>query len=243
MSYLKRHIILSFLLCFVAGVSFAQQKGPTLSQKQSKLTYNGWSAHADIASPLMGLALNKGVLTGEAAVDVNLSNRFFPIIELGYGAVNTEVTNGSTYSATAPFARLGMNFNLVKTKDKEGNAKPHRNYAYLGLRYGMSLVDYELANVPITRGYWDENQLLSWNGKNAYAGWGEVLAGVRVDMANGFTIGWSVRMKLFLHTSLDEKQTLWYVPGYGNSSGNTFTLNYTLGYTYYTKAERSRLKK
>jgi len=243
MSHLKRHIILILLLCSVAVVSLAQGKVDPKSQKDSKLTYNGWSAHADIASPLMGLAVNKGVLTGEAAVDVNLSNRFFPILEMGYGAVSTQMTNGSTYSATAPFARLGMNFNLLKTRDKEGNMKPHRNYAYLGLRYGISLVDYQLANVPITRGYWDENQLLSWNGKNAYAGWGEVLAGVRVDVAKGFTMGWSIRMKLVLHTSLDEKQTLWYVPGYGNSSGNTFTLNYTLGYTYYTKAERSKLKK
>ncbi len=243
MSQLKRHIILILLLCSVAVVSLAQVKVAPKSQKDSKLTYNGWSAHADIASPLMGLAVNKGVLTGEAGVDVNLSNRFFPTLEMGYGAVNAQVTNGSTYSAAAPFGRLGMNFNLLKTKDKEGNMKLHRNYAYLGLRYGISLVDYQLANVPITRGYWDENQLLSWNGKNAYAGWGEVVAGVRVDMAKGFTMGWSIRMKLFLHTSLDEKQTLWYVPGYGNSSGNTFTLNYTLGYTYYTKAERSKFKK
>ena len=243
MSQLKRHIIVTLLLWLVVGFSFAQDKVATKPQKESEITYNGWSAHADIASPLMGLAVDKSIVTAEAAVDVNLSNRFFPTLEMGYGAVSTQMTNGSTYSATAPFARLGMNFNLLKTKDKEGNMKPHCNYAYLGLRYGISLVDYQLANVPITSGYWGENQLLSWNGKNAYAGWGEVVAGVRVDMAKGFTMGWSIRMKLFLHTSLDEKQTLWYVPGYGNSSGNTFTLNYTLGYTYYTKAERSKFKK
>lgn len=243
MNYLKRYIVVNLLLCAVVGVLSSQEKVAVSAQKDSTQIYNGWSAHVDIASPLMGLAIDKGVLTGEASVDVNLSNRFFPILEMGYGTVNSQVTNGSTYSASAPFVRLGMNFNLLKSKDKNGNLTPHRNYAYLGMRYGMSLVNYQLTNVPITRGYWNENQLLSLDGKNAYAGWGELVAGVRVDMAKGFTMGWSVRMKLFLHTSLDEKQLLWYVPGYGNSSGNTFTLNYTLGYTYYTKAERSKFKK
>ncbi|HPW90486.1 MAG TPA: DUF6048 family protein [Paludibacteraceae bacterium] len=238
----KRHIIVFVLLCSVASVALAQKAADSEAKKREKLTYNGWSAHVDLASPIMGLIADKGVLTGEGGFDLNLSNRFFPILELGYASVNSQAINGSNYAATAPFMRLGMNFNLLKTKDKEGKPKPHRNYAYIGLRYGMSVVNYELANVPITRDYWNESQLLSWSGKNAYAGWSELTAGVRVDMAKGFTMGWSVRLKLFLHSSLDEKQTLWYVPGYGNSAGNSFTLNYILGYTYYTKKERAKFK-
>jgi len=231
------------LLVCTTGVAFAQNEEPKVPQKKTESSLYGYSAHLDIASPIMGLAIDPGILTGEVSVDFNFLNRFFPILELGYASINSQASNGSTYFAKAPFGRLGVNFNLLGTTDKEGNLKPNRNYAYLGVRYGMSLVNYELTNVTINNAYWDENQLLSWGGKNSYAGWGEVVAGIRVDMAKGFTMGWSVRMKLFLHSSLDDKQELWYVPGYGNSSGNTFTLNYTLGYTYYTKTERSKLKK
>jgi len=242
MKHLRRHIMFALLVC-VTGVVFAQNEAIKVPQDTMKSSLYGYSAHLDIAAPIMGLAVDPGVITGEVSVDLNFLNRFFPIIELGYASINSQAANGSTYSAKAPFGRLGVNFNILGSTDKEADLNLNRNYAYLGVRYGMSVVNYELTNVPITNAYWNESQLLSWRGKNSYAGWGEVVAGIRVDMAQGFTMGWSVRMKLFLHSSLDDKQELWYVPGYGNSSGNTFTLNYTLGYTYYTKAERSKLKK
>ena len=49
MSQLKRHIIVTLLLWLVVGFSFAQDKVATKPQKESEITYNGWSAHADIA--------------------------------------------------------------------------------------------------------------------------------------------------------------------------------------------------
>ena len=241
MRHLKRHITLAIFIS-MSGFLFAQNEVVVSSKNKSESPFYGFSAHLDIASPLMGLATDRGIIEEEGSFDVNFLDRFFPIIELGYASVNTQANNGSMYSATAPFGRLGVNFNLLKTKDKEGNLKPSRNYAYVGVRYGMSFVNYDVSNIPLTSGYWNENQLLNLNGKG-YGGWGEVVAGVRVDMAKGFTMGWSVRVKLFLHSSLENKQEMWYVPGFGKSSGNAFTLNYTLGYTYRTKTERLKLKK
>ena len=67
-----------------------------------------------------------------------------------------------------------------------------------------------------------------------YAGWMEVLGGVRVDLFKGLTLGWSIRLKTFLHTSAPDKSYVWYVPGYGKSSGMGVMFNYTIGYTFYS---------
>lgn len=239
MSY-KRYICV--MVCLATLLVVVAQT-PTEKPKPSSPLFAGISAHVDIASPIMGVAIDPSLITAQAVMDVNLLNRYFPVFEIGYASINSLAGNGSIYQAQAPFGRIGMNLNLLKADDKKGNPRSVRSYPYVGVRYGMSVVKYNLSNVPYPQNYWTETQLVDFSGKNAYAGWAEVVAGVRLDMFKGFTMGWSVRINLLLHSSLDNKSFLWYVPGYGNSSGTTFAFNYTLGYTYYSKAERARLNK
>ena len=54
----------------------------------------------------------------EAALRVNIKGRYFPIIELGIGQADNEddVTN-VRYKTSAPFGRIGIDFNLLKNKD------------------------------------------------------------------------------------------------------------------------------
>ncbi len=233
-----RYIV--FLFAFLSILPAIGQEQPAQKAKDSLLV-RGFSAHLDIASPLMGIAVDKNIITAEIQADINLLNKFFPIVELGYASVNHVADNGAIYRAQAPFWRIGLNYNILKTKKDNGAEKLNRHYPFVGVRYGMSVINYELADVPFSSNYWNENELLTWSGRNAYAGWAEIVGGVRVDLAKGFTMGWSVRVKLLLHSSLKSKETLWYVPGYGRSSGTQFSFNYTIGFTYRTKAERKRM--
>ena len=236
-----RYVIIFCGLWLVAGTLVGQPREP--KSPSDSVLFRGFSVHLDIASPLMGIAVDKGVITGELQFDVNLRNKFFPIVELGYASVDHTADNGARYRAGVPFWRLGLNYNVLKTKREDGTEKLNRHYPFVGLRYGMSVVNYDLLSVPVSRDYWGETAELAWSGRNAYAGWVELLAGVRVDLAKGFTMGWSVRVKLLLHTALDNNELLWYVPGFGRSSGMQFTFNYTIGFNYRTRYERARMER
>lgn len=234
------HILLLLMAALPCLPTFAQRRTADKAPTDS-VVFRGFSAHLDVASPLMGIAVDRGVVTGEAQIDVNLLNKFFPIVEIGYASANVTAENASVYRASAPFWRIGLNYNFLKTK-KKNVEKLNRNYPFIGLRYGMSVVNYSMDRVPMSEGYWNESGTMDFGSKAIYAGWAEILGGVRVDLAKGFTMGWSARVRIGLHTSLHNDSQLWYVPGFGKSVGAQFSFNYTVGFTYRTKFERDRMK-
>lgn len=239
------HIIVLTVITSALLTATAAAKQPADSTMHAKRQHNdsvfcGISTHIDIASPLMGIAINKNVQTIEAQIDINILNRFYPTAEIGYGNVNTTAHNGSCYTVSALFWRIGMNYNLLKKRDNTGNRRSLHNYPFIGLRYGMSVLPYTLDNVPVDGGYWGGIATRQYRGHNIYTGWAEIVAGVRIDLYKGLTMGWSVRLRLLLHAMRD-KAMLWYVPGYGRNDGPTFTFNYTIGYTWRTSAERARV--
>jgi hypothetical protein len=195
-----------------------------------KPVYRGLSLHADIASPFMGIINHRSVRTFEFQADVNLFDKIFPIIEAGFGKINATLPQGQSCNATAPFFRLGFNYNLAKNATKEGTPKVIKSYPFIGLRYSCEWINNDLENVTVESPYWNESKIMNFSNKNIYAGWGELVGGVRVNLFAGLTMGWSVRVKTLLHSKLKNK--LWYVPGYGFSSGSQFVFNYTIGYTF-----------
>lgn len=233
---MKRYVIYTVLFLFVSLKLISQERPKQFLDEP----FRGISVHLDAFSPIMGRLVAEKLFTGEAQVDVNLYNKLFPTLEFGYGFISNSAANGSTYEAQAPFFRLGANFNLMKVQDKEGKNRDQRNYPFLGVRYGMSLVNYSLKDVPIINHYWDEYELRSYNKPLGYVGWLELVGGIRVDLYQGLTMGWSVRLKLGIHGS--DKTQIWYVPGYGVSSGANFAFNYTIGYTFRTAKEKTRIK-
>lgn len=52
----------------------------------------------------------------EAALRINLKDRYFPIVELGIGkADHNDDATDITYNTSAPYAKIGVDFNLLKT--------------------------------------------------------------------------------------------------------------------------------
>ncbi|NCA79495.1 MAG: hypothetical protein EOM76_04820 [Sphingobacteriia bacterium] len=211
----------------------ATGKEKAKSEKKDTI-FRGVSAHIDIASPLMGYVTDHGIRTLEGCIDVNLLHRFFPIVEVGYGQADKAMDNGSHYTVNAPFTRIGLNLNLLNQRQNEDRTKGVKSYAFLGVRYGMSFVNYSVDNVRIIDEYWQLEKTLSYHKDFAYAGWAEIVGGIRVDLVKGFTMGWSIRYKMLLHSNISNKNEMWYVPGYGKSDGSVFDFNYTIGYTFRT---------
>ena len=64
--------------------------------------YNGISVSVDLWGPGSKL-FGSDFFSSEVAVDVNLKNRFFPIVELGYGNTDTWSDKGIHYKTGAPY--------------------------------------------------------------------------------------------------------------------------------------------
>ena len=193
--------------------------------------YHGWSVHLDIASPLMNLIHGK-VYGAEAQFDVNIYNRVFPILEFGYADVTGTLPSDATYQTSAPYVRVGLNYGLLRPFNRKGKHRSLNCYPFVGVRYAMAFMNYQINNVLITDDYWGAERKESYEKPFVYSGWLELVGGVRINLVKGFTMGWSVRFKTLVHTTAENKAYVWYVPGYGKSDGNAFTFNYTLGYTF-----------
>ena len=236
MNNFNKKISLLFVFCSLFLTTTAQETDEPTHEKEIRNLYTkpvvrGFSLHADIASPFMGLIVDKSVRTFEIQADINLFDKIFPTIEGGFGSINATLPNESSYKTSAPFFRIGFNFNLMKNVTKEGVPKIIRSYPFVGARYGFGIVPYNIGNVQVTSDYWGESETMSFSSSGVFAGWLEIVGGVRVDIKNGFTMGWNVRLKTAFHASKD-KPKLWYVAGYGLTENTGFSFNYTIGYTW-----------
>ena len=209
-----------------------QPAKPKVDQYQGDV-FRGLSVQADIGSPIISL-LGGNARSYEVLVDVNLYRRIFPVFEIGYATAEKELISQINYITRAPFFRLGVNYGLLKPFKDNGSSNNLKSYPYVGVRYAFSPMWYNLENIVISDDYWGTSEVLNLTDKVAYSGWVEVVGGVRVDLFKGLTLGWSVRLKTLMHTSAPNKSYVWYVPGYGKSSGMGFSFNYTIGYTFYS---------
>lgn len=164
---------------------------------------------------------------GEISAELNLHNRYIPVIEFGLGeAKNTPDDNNYTYrSPIAPFFRIGMNYNFLYQSNPD--------YLIMaGVRYGFSPFKFEVTDITQQPGYWDEPLTYSIPSQNVTAGDFQILLALRVRIIDNFSLGWSVRYQTLLHDSDTPYGNAWYIPGYGarNRSINaTFSLSYTIG--------------
>ena len=209
-----------------------QNQTPKVNQYQGEV-FRGLSVHADVGSPIISL-FGGFARSYEVQLDVNLYRRLYPIFEMGYATAQKEALSGIIYDTKAPFFRMGLNYGLLKPIKDDGSERSVKCYPFVGLRYAFSPVTYNLLNVEIKDEYWGTSDIENFRNNVEYAGWMEVVGGVRVDLFKGFTLGWSIRIKTFLHTSAPDKTYVWYVPGYGKSSGMGVMFNYTIGYTFYS---------
>lgn len=203
-----------------------QVKGQPEQGKKAKsepvkaLVYQATSIRIDILNPIFELARSKGhTYSVEMAANVRLLNRLFPTLEFGFAGGFLQEKDAATpvYNGRGEFMRLGLDINPLKKRPGA------LSYMTVGLRAGAAM---QHLSTPALLIY-------SPAGETIGDAWGEVVAGVHVNIAAGFNMGWAVRMK-FLFTAKNHGVTTtpYYIPGYGYYDTMNWGFNYYLGYTF-----------
>ncbi len=158
----------------------------------------------------------------EAALRVNIKGRYFPIIELGIGQADKEddVTH-VRYKTSAPYGRLGIDFNLLKNK--------HDDYRfYVGARYGFTSFKYNIEPLTITDPSWGGETTYEATDVKCYYHWMEAVAGIDVKIVRPVRLGWSIRYRRRLTHDHNPVGTPWYVPGFGKGESSHIAATFNL---------------
>lgn len=215
--------IASSLLCILlpsATMAQSQPKVIAAPAKDSIATFRGVAVSADVVGVAQLAFGDYGQY--EAALRVNLKDKYFPIIELGLGKADAEdISTRISYKTTAPYGRIGLDFNLMKNK--------HDIYRlYGGARYAYTNFKYDMFSPGLTDPVWRDHVEYKADDVKCYYHWLEFVFGVDAKIWGPVHLGWSVRYKRRLAHEEGDLGNAWYVPGYGKTGssrlGGTFNI-------------------
>lgn len=163
----------------------------------------------------------------EGGVRLNLKGKYFPVIEAGLGLCDkTHDETDIHYKTSAPFARIGIDYNFMK--DKMSN-----NRIYGGLRFGYTSFKYDMDAPPLNDPYWDGSRLdFNFKDVKSNASWCEFVFGLETRIWQRFSLGWSARYKRRLSHKVSDVGKAWYIPGYGENDGHLFTGTFNVVFNF-----------
>lgn len=215
---ISRYIFISSLL-LLSATTFAQE-----AKKENSLAFKGISLSADLYG-YIGTIFND-YASGEVAISANLGNRFFPVIEVGYGTTDTtDETTQIHYKSSAPYYRAGLNYNFLYKKER---LHDYRIYA-IG-RYGYTKAKYDVTTPPATDPVWGGTSSIELKDVEATCSWFELGAGIEAKIWKNISMGWSLRYKSLIKDGKGEKSQIWYIPGYGENKSGSFGGTYSIIY-------------
>ncbi|MBQ2858095.1 MAG: hypothetical protein IJE78_13450 [Bacteroidaceae bacterium] len=187
--------------------------------------YQGTMVGVDVFG-FINKVLSSDITTTEASIEVNLKNRFFPVVEIGYGSIDTmDEETGIHFKTSAPFFRAGLNYNVFYQK-------PHLpGYLTVGLRYGFSSFSYDIQAPDLVDPNWGHISVpFSYEGLKTKAGWLELVLGLKTNVYKDFYMGFTIRYRSRLSMTKHENSEPYYIPGYGKGKPNNFGITYNLIY-------------
>lgn len=212
------------------GVATAREKKPSSEAGKSvaeeaaqQPLVKGLSLSADLFG-LVGGLFGNDFQSMEVAAELNLKNRFLPIVEIGYGTTNTTDDDKHIhYKTSAPYFRAGMNYNFFYKKETQ-------SYVFGGLRLGYSSFSYDVDAPDLHDPVWGGSVPFAYKGVSGSATWAEFVVGLRTPIVKNFHMGWTVRYKKRLSSKETPNSKPWYVPGYGENDSVLFGATYNLIY-------------
>lgn len=217
-SFASKAIAISFLLLTLTATTVAQnRKSATLASKayqqaeDSVAFFRGVAVSADMVGLIQQAFSSYGQY--EAALRINLRDRYFPVFELGYGVADADnPTTNLNYKTKAPYWKAGLDFNIAKHK--------HDAYRiYVGARYAMTYYKFDVWGTNLKDPIWGEDITYNAKGVKANYHWLEGLFGVDAKIAGPLRLGWSVRYRYRIAHNDGNIGNTWYVPGYGKQGG------------------------
>lgn len=176
--------------------------------------FQGVAVSVDLLGPVQRAVSDYGQY--EAALRINLKGKYFPVFELGLGSADgRDDATTLHYKTTAPYGRIGCDFNLLKNK--------HDIYRlYGGVRYAYTSYKFDLDGAPVTDPVWGGATPYEAYGEKCSFQWAEALIGVDAKIWGPIRLGWSLRYKRRLLHSEAGVGNSWYVPGFGKQGGSRF---------------------
>ena len=200
----------------------AQQKKAISNEvaEDSTAFFNGFAVSADLVGLVQYAVSDYGQFEG--ALRLNLLDKYFPTVEIGVGRANSEddITR-VIYKTTAPYFRIGCDYNLAKDK--------HDIYRILGgLRYAFTSFKFDVSRPGLVDAKFGGEVPYGAEGVSCNFHWVEAVLGVDAKLWGPIHLGWFARYRKRLsHSHLDIGNE-WYVPGFGETGssiiGATFNL-------------------
>ncbi len=188
-----------------------------------KSLIRGLSVYTDLAG--VGNKLFGGTyLYGEVGAELNILNRFMPVVEAGYATCDVlDDEKSIAYNTSAPYFRAGMNYNFMHKKDTY-------SIIYAGLRYGFSSFSFDISSPALKDPVWGGEVPFDYKGISCSAGWLELVAGIRARIWKNLHMGWSLRYKRLMRTKDNVYSDPYYIPGYGIKDDVLFGFTYNIIY-------------
>lgn len=230
MSKIFKYIIISSI--FLSGSLFnavAQENKPDENDTIKTPFFQGLFVEFDVAPLVESVLINKYAQSFQGNVMVNIKNRFFPLVEVGFAHAAQTNAKDAHFNTSGIFEKVGVDFRLLKINP---NSTVKNNYFLGGVRFGMSHLNYSLTNVTIEDGYWGGSDIINENSLNATKIWFEIVAGMRVSIYKNIYLGWNVRNKRLLNSSKEGVVSPWYIPGYGIGNTSAWGFSYIVGYRF-----------
>ena len=216
---MSRYIFLLISLLAVIGAG-AQEKAEE-SEKQPLL--QGIAVSTDLGG-LGNKVFGGTYLYGEVAAEVNLLNRYMPVIEAGFGTSDmVDKDKAIAYKASAPYFRVGMNYNFMHKKDTY-------SIIYGGLRYGFSTFSFDVSAPDLQDPVWGGTVPFNYEGLSCTAQWVELVAGIRAQVWRNLHMGWAVRYKRMMSLTEHPNAEPHYIPGFGVNDNVKFCFSYHIIY-------------
>lgn len=203
------------LLLLVALPSMAQLKIFRM-EKDSIPLFRGFSLSFDLVGPAMLMMSDHGEIGG--ALRVNLHDQWFPVFEMGIGRANHEKDDVTqiTYKTTAPYFRIGMDWNVLRRKHQA-------NRIYAGFRYAFTSYKVDIIREQLPDPVWQSQAGFGIEGLACNMHWLEVVLGIDAKIFGPFHLGWDVRYRRRLIHKEGDIGTTWYVPGFGTNDKDALT--------------------
>ncbi len=220
-SFISR-LTVSLLLLFVGlGSTQAQVTKMFTMEKDSIPLFCGLSVSFDLVGPAMMLLSDHGEYEG--ALRVNLHDQWFPIFEMGLGRANHEKDEVTelTYKTSAPYFRIGMDWNILRKKHQ-----PNRMYA--GFRYAFTSYNVDIIREDLPDPVWQSSTGFGVKDMSCNMHWMEIVLGIDAKVFGPLHLGWTARYKRRLIHNDGTLGATWYVPGFGINDKDNLAANFNI---------------
>ena len=157
-------------------------------------------------------------------MNVRLKNRYYPTFEMGYAQADCAAAGGNFFGRGG-YGRVGLDLSALKKSSRE-------NLLLVGLRLGTAVQGVDLGDVRVWDTYWQKYTVRQYDHWVRPDVWGEVVAGVQVQVYKCFHMGWYARLKILFTRKEDGTPNAWYIPGFGYRQDTNFGVNYYIGWKF-----------